>query len=98
KDVSSATSLDSAVASANMVGALVYPIAVGGSADTARPLQHIAQGTGGTYHAAASSGSLKSVYASIRAELRRTWQLQYVTSARPGDELQLRVAMHPEGA
>jgi tight adherence protein B len=98
KDVSSSHSLGSAVASANKVGALVYPIGVGASADTAGPLQKIAQRTGGTYHAAASSGSLKSVYDSIRAELRRTWQLQYVTSARPGDELHLRVAIDPEGA
>jgi tight adherence protein B len=98
KDVSSTHSLDSAVAGANKVGALVYPIGMGASADTARPLQQMAQRTGGTYHAAASSSSLKSVYASIRSELRRTWELQYVTSARPGDRLHLRVAIDPEGA
>jgi len=98
KDVSSTNSLDSAIASATKVGALVYPIGVGASAATARPLQQMAQRTGGTFHGAASSGSLKSVYASIRAELRRTWQLQYVTSARPGDKLHLRVAIDPEGA
>ncbi len=98
KDVSSTHSLDSAVVSANKVGALVYPIGIGASAETAGPLQQMAQRTGGTYHAVASSGSLKSVYASIRAELRRTWELQYVTSARPGDRLHLRVAIDPEGA
>jgi tight adherence protein B len=98
KDVSSTHSLGSAVAGANKVGALVYPIGMGASADTARPLQQMAQRTGGTYHAAASSSSLKSVYASIRAELQRTWELQYVTSARPGDRLHLRVAIDPEGA
>jgi len=98
KDVSSTHSLDSAVLSAGKVGALVYPIGIGASADTAGPLQQMAQRTGGTYHAVASSGSLKSVYASIRAELRRTWELQYVTSARPGDRLHLRVAIDPEGA
>ncbi len=98
KDVSSTHSLDSAVASAGKVGALVYPIGIGASADTAGPLQQMAQRTGGTYHAVASTSSLKSVYASIRAELRRTWELQYVTSARPGDRLHLRVAIDPEGA
>jgi tight adherence protein B len=98
KDVSSTHSLDSAVVSAGKVGALVYPIGIGASAETARPLQQMAQRTGGTYHAVASTGSLKSVYASIRAELRRTWELQYVTSARPGDRLHLRVAIDPEGA
>jgi tight adherence protein B len=98
KDVSSTHSLDSAVVSAGKVGALVYPIGIGASAGTAGPLQQMAQRTGGTYHAVASSSSLKSVYASIRAELRRTWELQYVTSARPGDRLHLRVAIDPEGA
>ena len=98
KDVSSSHSLDSAVAAAKKVGALVYPIGVGASADTARPLEQIAQQTGGTYHAAASSSSLKSVYSSISAELKRTWQLQYVTSAQPGDNLHLRVEINPEGA
>jgi tight adherence protein B len=98
KDVSSTHSLDSAVTSAGKVGALVYPIGIGASADTAGPLQQMAQRTGGTYHAVASSSSLKSVYASIRAELRRTWELQYVTTARPGDRLHLRVAIDPEGA
>ena len=97
KDVSSTHSLDSAVASAGKVGALVYPIGIGASADTAGPLQQMAQRTGGTYHAVASTSSLKSVYASIRAELRRTWELQYVTSARPGDRLHLRVAIDPGG-
>jgi tight adherence protein B len=98
KDISSTHSLDSAVVSAGKVGALVYPIGIGASTETARPLQQMAQRTGGTYHSVASTGSLKSVYASIRAELRRTWELQYVTSARPGDRLHLRVAIDPEGA
>jgi tight adherence protein B len=98
KDVSSSHSLDSAIASVKKQGALVYPIGVGASADTARPLQQMAQQTGGDYHSAATSGSLQGVYASIGAELKRTWQLQYVTSARPGDNLDLRVEINPEGA
>jgi tight adherence protein B len=58
----------------------------------------MARQTGGTYHPAATSGALKSVYASIGGELRRTWRLEYVTGAAPGDELHLRVSLDPEGA
>ena len=58
----------------------------------------MAAATGGTYHNAASSSALNGIYASIAAELKRTWQLSYVTSARPGDKVHIRVALDPEGA
>jgi tight adherence protein B len=99
KDVSSHTSLAGAVAAAKKAGALVYPIGVGTEASTGQqPLQTMAQQTGGAYHAAATSASLDSVYASIGAELKRTWRLEYVTAALPGDKLHLRVSLNPEGA
>ena len=37
---------------------------------------------------------LKAIYAALAEELRRTWQLSYVTSARPGD----RIAVDAAGA
>ncbi len=98
KDVSSQSSLPSAIEAAKKAGALVYPIGVGASTQTAVPLQQMANQTGGAYHGAATSGSLRSVYASIGAELKRTWRLEYVTAAQPGDKLHLRVAIDPEGA
>jgi tight adherence protein B len=62
------------------------------------PLKQMAQVTGGSFKSAATSASLDAVYSSIASELKRTWRVEYVTSARPGEQLHLRVAMNPEGA
>ncbi len=97
QDVSSASSLDGAVAAARKAGALVYPIAVGSTEAARQPLRQMARDTGATFHGAASSAVLKGVYSSIAAELRRTWRLEYVTAARPGEKLHLRAALEPEG-
>jgi tight adherence protein B len=98
QDVSSKTSLSDALAAARDAGVLVYPIAVGGTDATKRPLEQMASATGGTFHAAASSKALGGVYSSLAAELRRTWRVEYVTAARPGDKIHLRVSLDPEGA
>jgi tight adherence protein B len=98
QDVSSETSLQDAVAAARKAGALVYPIGVGASATTDRPLREMAEETGGTYHGAATSSALAGIYSSISAELRRTWRLEYVTAATPGETVHLRVSLDPEGA
>ncbi len=97
-DVSSQTPLSDAIASARKAGVLVYPIGIATSGDGQSALQAMADRTGGTYHAAATSATLKGVYASIAGELRRTWRLDYVTAARPGDSVHIRVALDPEGA
>jgi tight adherence protein B len=98
QDVSSRSSLASALAGAKQAGALVYPIGVGASTATSSPLQRMARATGGAYHGATTSSALKGVYSSIAQELRRTWRLEYVTAGRPGDTLHLRVSLDPEGA
>jgi tight adherence protein B len=98
KDVSSKASLDDALATAAKDGVLVYPIAIGGGDATTAPLRRMADETGGGFKAAATTSALSSVYASIAAELKRTWRLEYVTAARPGETLHLRVALNPEGA
>jgi tight adherence protein B len=98
KDVSSKATLDEALAAARKDGVLVYPIAIGGDGATTAPLRRMATDTGGSFKAAATSASLSSVYSSIAAELKRTWRLEYVTAARPGESLHLRVALNPEGA
>lgn len=41
---------------------------------------------------------LSGVYAKIARELERTWQLEYVTAGRPGDSLQVRVAVPGSGS
>ena len=88
KDVGSAASEADAVRAVRSAGAIVYPVAVGAHADTA-VLKDLAHTTGGAFYVAAKSGTLKQVYASIARELRRTWRLEYVTAARPGDRLHL---------
>ncbi|HSC50674.1 MAG TPA: VWA domain-containing protein [Gaiellaceae bacterium] len=98
KDVSSQTSLQAALATARDTGTLVYPIAVGGDGATVAPLREMARETGGSFKSAASSASLHAVYASIADELKRTWRVEYVTAARPGEQLHLRVVLNPEGA
>jgi tight adherence protein B len=98
KDVSSEASLDSALGTARDTGTLVYAIAIGGDSATVTPLKRMAQVTGGSFKTATSSSSLNAVYSSIANELKRTWRVEYVTAARPGEQLHLRVAMNPEGA
>jgi tight adherence protein B len=98
QDVSSQSSLPAAIRAAAKVGALVYPIGVGASSTTAGPLEQMAHQTGGAYHQAATTSALDSVYSSIGAELRRTWRVEYVTGAAPGDKLHLRVSLDPDGA
>jgi tight adherence protein B len=98
QDVSSQASLPVALAAARKAGVLVYPIGVGTSATTSGPLKEMAQVSGGAYHTAATTSALQGVYSSISAELRRTWRLEYVTAAAPGEKTHLRVALDPDGA
>ena len=97
-DASSHSSLNAALAAARKAGILIYPIGIAATGTAQAALQRMAAATGGTYHNAASSSALNGIYASIAAELKRTWQLSYVTSARPGDNVHIRVALDPEGA
>jgi tight adherence protein B len=98
QDVSSKASLDDAIAAAHKAGVIVYPISIGGTDATTRPLQELARDTSGAFNSAATSKALSGVYSSIAAELKRTWRIEYVTAARPGDKLHLRVNLPPEGA
>jgi len=98
QDVSSTSSLAQSVEAAKKASALVYPIVIGGADATRQPLRQMARETGGTFHGAASSAALKGVYTSVAAELRRTWRLEWVTAARPGEKLHLRASLDPEGA
>ncbi len=95
-DVSSSATLKDAVAAARAAHAAVYPIAIASHDFDPAPLQQLALQTNGTYHRATSSAALRSVYGSIADELARTWQVSYVTAARPGDHVSL-VATTPAG-
>jgi tight adherence protein B len=91
RDVSSSASLEQAIVAARDAGAAVYPIGIEGKQFSPDALKQIAAETGGTYYGAASTEALGQVYSSIAEELKRTWQVSYVTAARPGETLALHV-------
>jgi tight adherence protein B len=98
RDVSSKASTAEAIAAARGAGAVVYPIGIESGQFSPEPLQRIARETGGTYFGAASSSALDSVYASIAAELQRTWRVEYFTAARPGEERTIEASLAGETA
>jgi tight adherence protein B len=91
-DVGSNVSEQEALRSLHHAGTVAYPIAFGTKADTSG-LERVAHETGGSYHAAATSGTLSAIYGSIARELQRTWRVRYLTSARPGDKLELKATV-----
>ncbi len=90
-DVGSKTSEAGALKSLHKAGAVVYPIAFGSHADV-KGLQALSTQTGGTFHSAANTAALKQIYSAIAQELRRTWRVDYLTTARPGDKLTFRAS------
>jgi VWFA-related protein len=93
QETTSKASLAQAVHAARAAHVLVYPVAIESSAFEPAPLRELARKTGGSYYGASSSAALARIYARISRELRRTWSLEYMTSARPGDRVRLRVAV-----
>lgn len=98
KDVSSSASLTVAIDAARHAGVAVYPIAIAGPEFTPKPLQALASATGGSFYRAGASSKLSAVYSRIAVQLARTWQINYLTAARPGDRLDLRVSVPGQGA
>ena len=97
RDVSSSASIDQAIAAARTARAAVYTIGIGGPSFTPDALRRLATATGGSYHQARSAAQLRGVYSALTGELARTWQLSYVTSARPGARLQLAATIAGSG-
>ena len=89
RDVSSSNTLQQAIAAAHAAHAAVYAIGVGGPSFTPDALRTLSSETGGSYHQVARTRDLGGVYTTLASELDRTWQLSYVTSARPGMTLHL---------
>ena len=92
QETTSHATLDGAIRAARRAHVSVYPVAIESTSFSPAPLRLLASRTGGTYHGARSSAALTSIYATISAELQRTWQLQYVTAARPGDHIDIKVS------
>ncbi len=89
QEVSSDASLGSVIASARAAEVTVYPIAIESPSFRPAPLERLAEETGGRYQGARGTASLQAIYTSLSQELRRTWQVSYVTTARPGEKLEL---------
>jgi tight adherence protein B len=94
----STATLETAIKSARESGVLVYVVAIESKQFSPAPLRQLARDTGGSYRGAGSSSQLGSVYAKIAAELRRTWRVEYLTAARPGDALKLDARVPALGA
>jgi tight adherence protein B len=92
QEISSEASLETAITAARKAGVTVYPIAIESPSFSPRPLKRLAAATGGRYSGARDSAALVGVYAAIAEELKRTWQLTYTTSARPGENVRLAAA------
>jgi hypothetical protein len=97
-EATSKATLAQAIHAARAGRASVYPVAIESKAFSPAPLRQLARRTGGSFYAARSSKSLKSIYARISQELRRTWRVEYVTAAAPGDRIRLRVTVPQLGA
>jgi VWFA-related protein len=91
QETTSHATLADAIRAARRAHVSVYPVAIESTSFSPAHLQLLAAKTGGTYRATRSSAALTSIYATISAELQRTWQIQYVTTARPGDEITVKV-------
>jgi tight adherence protein B len=97
-DNASTIGLPAAIAAARKANAAVYAIGIEGVGFTSDPLLQLSQSTGGQYFSASSTAALRSVYATIADTLKRTWRVQYVTSARPGDEIKVKASVVGEGS
>jgi tight adherence protein B len=89
-DLGSRSSLAQAIAAAQRANVVVFAIAAGGRTDVT-PLTKLAAATGGRLFAAAHATGLGAAYRSLGRELDRTWQLSYLSQARPGDKVSLTV-------
>ncbi len=97
QEVSSDASLEQAIDAARDAHVAVYPIGIESPSFRPAPLQRLAEKTGGRYVGASGTKDLKAIYAALAEELRRTWQLSYVTAARPGDRIEIDAAgVHAE--
>ena len=92
QEVSSDASLEQAIASAREAHVAVYAIGIESPSFRPAPLHRLAEKTGGRYVGASGTKDLKKIYAALAEELRRTWQLSYVTAARPGDRIEIEAA------
>jgi tight adherence protein B len=88
RDRGSTSTLAQATNAAQRAHVIVYAIAAGPGADRA-PLASLASATGGRLFDASDTTSIGKAYATLSRELDRTWQISYMSQARPGDTISL---------
>jgi tight adherence protein B len=89
----SKASLDDAIKAARDAGAVVHVVAIESPGFTPVPLQKLASETGGSYSETETLDELTAVYRTIADELTRTWRLEYVTRALPGEPIGVSVQL-----
>jgi tight adherence protein B len=94
----SKASLEDAIAAARAARTAVYVIAIESPQFNPAPLQEIATKTGGRYFGTHSSAGIAAVYSAISKELARTWRVEYVTAARPGDRIDVAASLVGQGS
>jgi tight adherence protein B len=92
-DTSSTAKLADAVRAARRAGAAVFPLAIEGPQFSPGLLKQLATETGGSYYGTRSSAQLEQAYGKIAADLRRTWRVEYLTSARSGAPIKLEASV-----
>jgi tight adherence protein B len=97
-DNASIGTIATAIAAVRQANASVYTIGIEGAGFTADPLVQLASATGGQYFGASSTSDLARVYGAIAAALKKTWRVQYVTAAVPGDHVRLTASVVGEGS
>jgi tight adherence protein B len=97
-DNASSGSLATAIRAAGEANASIYAIGIEGEGFTADALKQLTSSTGGQYYGAASTSDLAGVYSSIATALKKTWRIQYVTAARPGDSIRLTASIVGQGS
>jgi len=96
-ETTSTATLADVVSAARRASVSIYVVGVESQLYTPKPLRALASGTGGAFYPAASPGYLRQIYTGIADELRRTWQVDYLTAGRPGDTLAIKAAVPGQG-
>lgn len=94
RDVGSNASLNTAVRAAQRANVVVYAIAAGRRAEK-QTLSVLATETGGRLFDATDVSQLGAIYDALGRELDRTWQISYLSNARPGDAVKLALLAGP---
>lgn len=97
QELRSTATLTEAIRAAEAARAAVYTVGIESRDFTPGPLRKLASATGGRFVEATSTTELTAIYQSIAKALARTWQLRYLTSARPGDHVSLAITVPGAG-